>query len=552
MKKQFFLQLVLFLLLLPGLVACSSVTAPLQSILSNQAALPAVATAPSLDTSVTTAPALSKNETLAAIEGALENIYTQVNPSVVSIQVTQKEEAPAMPQFPGFPFFFEPQTPQGEQPGPQEFYSHGAGSGFVWDKQGHIVTNNHVVDGADKITVTFADETIASAEVVGTDPDSDLAVLKVDLPAAQLKPVVVGDSTQVKVGQLAVAIGNPFGLENTMTVGFVSALERLLPVSSSTEEAMSAQGPTYTIPDIIQTDAPINPGNSGGVLVNDQGQVIGVTAAIESPIRASAGVGFAIPSAIVQKVVPALIKDGHYQHSWLGLSGTSLNPELAQAMNLKADQHGALVIDVTPGSPADKAGLRGSDRQVKIEDQEVRVGGDVIVAIDGQPVKNFDDLVGYLVRATEVNQTVKLTVLRQGKEETVKATLAARPKANPETEQPEKVIAGGPRLGIEGVTLSPEIAEAMGLAADQQGVLVKSVQLNSPADQAHLNGSYKAATINGRQVAVGGDVITAVDNQPITSLEELQNYMQQTEPGQKLTLSILRDGKQVKVKVTLE
>jgi serine protease Do len=552
MKKQFFLQLALFLLLLPGLAACSSVTAPLQSMLSNQAALPAVVTPPASDTPVTTAPALSKNETLAAIEGALENIYTQVNPSVVSIQVTQKEVAPAMPQFPGSPFFFEPQTPQGGQPGPQEFYSHGAGSGFVWDKQGHIVTNNHVVDGADKITVTFADETSASAEVVGTDPDSDLAVLKIDLPAAQLKPVEVGDSTQVKVGQLAVAIGNPFGLENTMTVGFVSALERLLPVTSSAEEAMSAQGPNYTIPDIIQTDAPINPGNSGGVLVNDQGQVIGVTAAIESPVRASAGVGFAIPSAIVQKVVPALIKDGHYQHSWLGLSGTSLSPELAKAMNLKADQHGALVVDVTPGSPADKAGLRGSDRQVKIEDQEVRVGGDVIVAIDGQPVKNFDDLVAYLVRATEVNQTVKLTVLRQGKEETIKATLAARPTSNTETEQPEKVIASGPRLGIEGLTLSPEIAKAMGLAADQQGVLVENVQLDSPADQAHLNGSYKAAMINGRQVAVGGDVITAIDNQPVTSLEDLQNYMLQTKPGQELTLTVLRDGKQVKVKVTLE
>jgi serine protease Do len=550
MKKQFFLQLVLFLLLLPGLAACSSVTAPLQSMLSNQAALPAVATPPSSDMSVTTAPALSQNEALAAIEGALENIYTQVNPSVVSIQVTQKEEVSALPEFPGFRFFFGPQTPQSQEP--QEFYRHGAGSGFVWDKQGHIVTNNHVVDGADKITATFVDGTIAPAEVVGTDPDSDLAVLKVDLPTAQLQPIEVGDSTQVKVGQLAVAIGNPFGLENTMTVGFVSALERLLPVTSSAEEAMSAQEPNYTIPDIIQTDAPINPGNSGGVLVNDQGQVIGVTAAIESPVRASAGVGFAIPSAIVQKVVPALIKDGHYQHSWLGLSGISLSPELAQAMNLKADQHGALVVDVTPGSPADKAGLGGSDRQMKIEDQEVRVGGDVIVAIDGQPVKDFDDLVAYLVRSTEVNQTVKLTVLRQGKEETVKATLAARPKANTETAQPEKVIASGPRLGIEGVTLTPEIAEAMGLAADQQGVLVESVQLDSPADQAHLNGSYKAVTINGRQVAVGGDVITAVDNQPVTSLEDLQNYMQQTKPGQELTLTILRDGKQVKVKVTLE
>ncbi|MBN1994444.1 MAG: trypsin-like peptidase domain-containing protein, partial [Anaerolineae bacterium] len=336
MKKQIILPLVLFLLLLPGLAGCGAMTAPFEAMLPNQTILPAEATPPVSDTPATTAPALSQNEALAAIEGSLENIYTQVNPAVVSIQVTQKEEAPAMPQFPGFPFFFGPQTPQSQAP--QEFYRHGAGSGFVWDKQGHIVTNNHVIDGADKITVTFADETIASAKVVGTDPDSDLAVLKVDLPAAQLQPVEMGDSTQVKVGQLAVAIGNPFGLENTMTVGFVSALERLLPVSAGAEGALLNQGPRFTIPEIIQTDAPINPGNSGGVLVNDRGQVIGVTAAIESPVRASVGVGFAIPSAIVQKVVPALIKDGHYRHSWLGLSGISLNPELAQAMNLKADQ----------------------------------------------------------------------------------------------------------------------------------------------------------------------------------------------------------------------
>ena len=190
--------------------------------------------------------------------------------------------------------------------------------------------------------MTLADETVVPAEVVGTDPDSDLAVIKVDLPAEQLHPVTLGDSTQVKVGQLAVALGNPFGLENTMTVGFVSALGRVLPVTGS--ESLNTTDPSFTIPDIIQTDASINPGNSGGVLVDDQGQVIGVTAAIESPSRSSAGVGFAIPSAVVDKVAPALIKTGHYEHSWLGLSGTSLFPELATAMNLDTAQHGALVI----------------------------------------------------------------------------------------------------------------------------------------------------------------------------------------------------------------
>lgn len=561
MKKHIFARIVSTMLLLWGLTGCSSATTLVQSMLTDHQIKSTTVTVPNTNPAAAAPVTLSKNETITAIEGALEDIYAQVNPSVVSIQVTQKTEVntsnfPTLPNFPGFRFFFgQPQLPQGQQPqAPQEYYQHGAGSGFVWDKEGHIITNNHVVENADKITVSFPDDTIAEATVVGTDPDSDLAVLKIDLPADQLQPVQMSDSTQVKVGQLAVAIGNPFGLENTMTVGFVSALGRALPVSARTEQqGQLNQGPapTFTIPDIIQTDAPINPGNSGGVLVDDQGQVIGVTAAIESPVRASAGIGFAIPSAIVQKVVPALINEGSYEHSWIGLSGISLNPELAQAMNLEANQHGALVIEVTPDSPADQANLRGSDREVKIENQQARVGGDVITAIDEQPITNFDDLVAYLVRSTEVGQTVDLTVLRQGKEETVEVTLAARPTVQVEPQQLNKVISKGPHLGIEGVTVTPSIAEAMDLSSDQQGVLVERVELDSPADQSHLNGSYKAAKIEGRLVPVGGDVIIAFDGQPVTSMEELQSYLQQAEPSQKVTLTILRDGKEMEVPVTL-
>lgn len=558
MKKQIILHIVPLMLLLWGLTGCSSATTLAQATLANhQTETTAVAT-PTTNSSTVAPATLSKNETMATIESALEDIYAQVNPSVVSIQVTQKTEIdtqsfPTFPDLPGFRFFFgQPQSPQDQQPqAPQEFYQHGAGSGFVWDKAGHIITNNHVVEGADKITVSFPDGTIAEATVVGTDPDSDLAVLKIDLPADQLQPVQISDSGQVKVGQLAVAIGNPFGLENTMTVGFVSALGRALPVSARAQQGGLNQGPNFTIPDIIQTDAPINPGNSGGVLVNDQGQVIGVTAAIESPVRASVGIGFAIPSAIVQKVVPALINDGHYEHPWIGLSGISMNPELAKAMDLDPNQHGALVIEVTPDSPADQANLHGSDRQVKIEDQQVRVGGDVITAIDGQPVNNFDDLVAYLVRSTEVDQTVELTVLRQGKEETIEVTLAARPTAQAEPQQLGQVNSEGPHLGIQGITVTPDIAQAMDLPSDQQGVLVERVELDSPADQAHLNGSYKAAQIQGRLVPVGGDIITAFDGQPVTSMEDLQGYLQQAKPGQKVTVTILRDGKEMEVPVTL-
>jgi serine protease Do len=334
-------------------------------------------------------------------------------------------------------------------------------------------------------------------------PDSDLAVVKVNLPADQLQPVQVADSTQVHVGQLAVAIGNPFGLEGTMTVGFVSAIGRSLPVEEST-----SQGPSYSIPDIIQTDAPINPGNSGGVLVDDEGRLIGVTAAIESPVQANAGIGFAIPSVIVHKVIPALIETGHYDHPRLGLSGTDLRPELAAAMGLDASQRGALAMDVTPGGPADEASLRGGDREVEIEGQQVRVGGDVIVAIDDQPVKEFDDLVVYLARNTEVGQTVTLTVLRYGDQEKVQVTLDARPDAA--------------WLGISGLTVTPEIAQAMNLDADQPGVLIAQVEAGSPADQAGLRGSYKPVTVDGQQVSVGGDVITALDGQTVEKIEDLQ------------------------------
>jgi serine protease Do len=543
MKKQLVLRIAPYLLLVPGLAGCNALALPSEAVLSNGAGSPPA---------ITTSAGLSKDQTLGAIETALENIYSTVNPSVVSIQVSQKESLSQMSPSSPMPFFFFRQPNNQPDQQPEDLYRHGAGSGFVWDKEGHIVTNNHVVEAADKISVTFADGVSLPAEVVGIDPDSDLAVLKVDLPAEQLHSVQLADSAQVKVGQLAVAIGNPFGLENTMTVGFISALGRLLPVSSGEEALILNPQPSFTIPDIIQTDAPINPGNSGGVLVNDAGEVIGVTAAIESPVRASAGVGFAIPAAIVNKVVPALITEGHYDHPWLGLSGVSLNPELDEAMNLEANQRGALIVEVTPDSPADKAKLHRSDRQVKIEGQDMVVGGDVIVAIDGQPVQDFDDLIAYLGRSTQVDQTVKLTVLRDGKEETVEVTLAIRPGRESQAEKPQEVLAQGPRLGIQGVTITPEIAEAMRLPKDQQGVLVEQIELGSPADEADLSGSYKSATmIDGQLLALGGDIITAVDGQPVTTLEELQGYIRQAKVGQELTLTVSREGKSVDVSVTL-
>jgi len=470
-------------------------------------------------------------------QDTLERIYEQVNPSVVNIHVTVPVQQSASP----FQFFFGQQAPDQSQ---QE--EEALGSGFVLDTEGHIVTNNHVVDSADSIIVTFQDGTTVPATVVGTDPDSDLAVVKVEgVPAERLHPVTFADSTQLKVGQLAIAIGNPFGLEGTMTVGIISALGRALPADTS-----DAQGSSYTIPDVIQTDAAINPGNSGGVLVDDAGRVVGVTSAIVSSAGSSAGIGFAIPSIIVEKEAPKLIADGHYDHPRLGISGTSLNSELAEAMNLNADQRGVLVVEIQPNGPADKAGLRGSDREVTIEGQQALVGGDVIIGINDQPVASFDDLTTYLARYTDVGQTIKLTVLRDGKSETIDITLDARTTSQTASNT-DNTDGTSVYLGIQGLDLTSEIAQAMGLDPSQQGVLVDKIVQGSPADEAGLRGDYKSAEIDGQAVQIGGDVIVAVDDQIVDSYRTLLDILSQHQPGDEITLTVLRNGEEIQVDVTL-
>ncbi|MEJ2597916.1 MAG: PDZ domain-containing protein [Anaerolineales bacterium] len=483
----------------------------------------------------------SGQNVVGAMQTTLENIYNQVQPSVVSISVITKQSTQS--QVPS-PFFGFPGLPNQQQT-PQ--YGQALGSGFVWDKQGHIVTNNHVVESATKIEVSFSGGTTVPATVVGTDPDNDLAVIKVNLPANQLHPVTMGNSQQVKVGQMVVAIGNPFGEQWTMTSGIVSGLGRTLPAGNN----QNATGPQYTIPDIIQTDAPINPGNSGGVLTDLNGKVLGVTSAIESPVRASSGIGFVIPSAIVQKEIPTLIKSGHYDHPYLGISGTTLTPELAKAMNLGADQKGALVEQVTAGGPAAQAGIIGSSRQVQISGQNATVGGDVITAVNGQAVKSMDDLIAYLNDNTSAGQKVTLTVLRNGKETSVDVTLGIRPGSQSNQATTTQSV-GQLRLGILGVGLNPQIARAMNLPSSQQGVLIEQVSAGSPADKAGLRGSYMPATVNGQQVLVGGDVITAINNQSVAQPGDLQAYLAHAQAGQQVNLSILRNGRQMQVSVTLE
>ena len=341
-------------------------------------------------------------------EQLYEQAYEQLNPSVVNIVVAVKGQV--------LPF-----NPFGSPRTPQDRYQYGSGSGFVYDRDGHIITNNHVVEQAEKIRVTFADGMTVPAQVVGRDPDSDLAVIKVATEGLDLRPVALGDSDALKVGQRVIAIGNPFGFEGTLTTGVISGLGRNLPTSDADT------GGRYSIPDVIQTDAAINPGNSGGPLLDTQGRVIGVNFAIESAAGDSSGVGFAIPVNLVKQVAPVLIEKGSYQHSWLGVSVITLSPDMTEAMKLPTNQRGALVAAVTPSSPAATAGLRSGKDQVMIDGQPVPVGGDVIVAIEGYQVKKSDDLIYYLVRQTKVGQEIKLTVLRDGKTITVNVTLTARP-----------------------------------------------------------------------------------------------------------------------------
>jgi S1-C subfamily serine protease len=305
------------------------------------------------------------------------------------------------------------------------------GSGFVYDRSGHIITNYHVIAGNDPndISITFIDGTIYRARVVGTDQYSDLAVLHVedDVPADKLMPLPLGNSSELLVGQRVVAIGNPFGLSGSMTEGIISGLNRLIPVYPGPGPFSDIGTPAFSIPDVIQTDAAINPGNSGGPLLNMQGEVLGINSAIFSTTGGFAGIGFAIPSNTIAKVAPVLIERGFFQHPWLGVSGIDMTPEIAEAIGL-GEPRGFLVIDTAPGGPADSAGVQGGDTPTQVGGRgEIELGGDVILAIDDKTIRKIDDVLGYLQQATEVGETVRLTVWRDGQIIEIDVTVGARP-----------------------------------------------------------------------------------------------------------------------------
>ena len=279
----------------------------------------------------------------------------------------------------------------------------GMGSGFVYDNLGHIITNAHVVDGANKAIVTFLDGSQYNAEIIGKDKFTDIAVIKVSEKPRLLHPLEIGDSSLLQVGEQVAAIGNPFGLSGSMTSGIVSQIGRLLP----------SQNSGFSIPDVIQTDAAINPGNSGGPLLNMRGQVIGINTAIQSITGEFSGIGFAVPSNTVSKIVPTLIEEGKYPHPWIGIVGQDIDPVLAKVLDLKQAK-GFLVMSVVDGSPADKAGLKGMSQTKVIDGKEYPVDGDIIISVDGKEVRKISDILIHLQREKSVGDEMVLGILRDG------------------------------------------------------------------------------------------------------------------------------------------
>jgi S1-C subfamily serine protease len=345
----------------------------------------------------TTASASLDASGLDAVETRRIAIYERVAPAVVNVttQVLRSD-------------FFWGSTQE-----------EGSGSGFLWDDQGHIVTNYHVVEGAQQIEVGFGGDVTYPAEVVGSDPLNDLAVLKVEQTPAGVAPLEMGSSADLKVGQTAIAIGNPFGqFERTMTQGIIGAVNRTIDTD------------TTVLRGVIQTDAAINRGNSGGPLLDSRGQLIGVNSAIYSPTGTSAGVGLAIPVDKVRRVVPELIESGRYPHPWLGIEnlGYEISPALAQGLDLPVES-GLLIARLYNGSPADRAGVRGATDEVILGNRRYLIGGDILTSVDGKPVAKWEDLNGYLDEQTRVDQTITLTMRRGAEDVTLRATLEDTPRS---------------------------------------------------------------------------------------------------------------------------
>ena len=372
---------------------------------------------------------------------------------------------------------------------PRDIPQTGLGTGFIIDKEGYILTNNHVVDSVDEIKVTLEDESVFEAKIIGRDPETDIALIKID-DAKDLKPLELGDSDNMEVGDWVVAIGNPYGLGHTVTAGIVSAKFR-----------NNVMGGTFD--NFIQTDASINPGNSGGPLMNINGEVIGINSAIFSQTGGSVGIGFAIPINMAKDILP-MLKTGKISRGYLGVNVQNIDPDFKEKLNLK-DENGALVISVSTGGPSDKAGLKTYD---------------VIISFEGKPVKDMNNLIRH-VSSTPVGTDAEVVVIRKGDKKTFHVKLGERPGSDEYVDGNQSYRLN---LGMELETLTPETARRYGIS-DNEGLLVLDVDFNSPAAEAGL-----------RQ----GDVILEVDREKATTVEEFDKKLRDYKPGDKVLLLMKR------------
>lgn len=443
---------------------------------------------------------------LAEKSKAFSDIVKSASPTVVNISSTKivRRNVP-------IPHFFEFESPFDEFFAPfripKKQKEQSLGSGVIVSSEGYIITNYHVIEKADEIKVTLSDKKDYRGKVIGSDPKTDIAVLKIS--AKDLSAIKWGDSDKLAVGEFVLAFGNPFGFSNTVTMGIISALGR-------------ANVGIAEYEDFIQTDAAINPGNSGGPLVNIKGEIIGINTAIYSRTGGSEGIGFAVPSNMVQQVMEHLVKKGKVTRGWLGVTIQQITPELAKQFDLK-DIYGALISDIARNSPAEKAGLKR---------------GDVITEINGKTIKDITSLKN-IVAQSEVGSTLKLKVIRAGKTISINAVVAELPKdfaeATPEKSNREEQDEGNTLAGFSVIDLTQEIAKQLGLSRDERGVVIVRVEPDSSAEDAGLK---------------KGDVIQEINKKRITNSTEFNTIAQRIREGDTVLVLINRGGH--KVYVTLK
>ena len=432
------------------------------------------------------------------------------------------------------------------------------GSGFVYDTLGHIVTNFHVVDGSknNKVYVTFLDGVSYEGDIIGTDPYSDLAVLKLSEVdknvSSKLVPLELGNSSTIRIGQKVVAVGNPFGLSGSLSEGIISGLGRLMPAGDNggspqnpfDKPQIMKPVPSFSIPDIIQTDAAINPGNSGGPLIDMSANVIGINTAIFSNTGVYSGIGFAIPSNFLTKIVPLLIKNGEYDHPYIGINGFDITPEIAKLLNLP-EAVGFLVVNVTDDSPAKLSGILGGNKSMLINGLPIELGGDIVTEIDNKPVRKVDDILSYLENYKRIGDNVTLTVLRGPDlvKQAVTIPLTARPSLETNLTNPS--------LGVIGLDVTPEIAKLMNISRDN-GFLITSIIGNSSASKANLRGSYVVTEVNGTVLELGGDIIVKMDSVDIKNQMDIKNYLKTKNIGDSIIITLLRDDNYLTKSLVLE